>query len=152
MAQKSLDLIEAMRGIAEKAQPITERGVGYKLFTAGLISSMERSEMKRVYRLLKEAREQGDIPWKWIVDETRELEIASAWQSPDEYTRCVINSYRRDYWQSGLSASWSGPRKAPCAASFAPCSMHLASVFRLCTASAAPPRCMVLPMTTTADR
>ena len=35
MAQRSLDLIEAMRDIAEAAQPITGRGVGYKLFTAG---------------------------------------------------------------------------------------------------------------------
>ena len=39
--QKSIELIEAMRAIAEAAQPITGRGVGYKLFTAGLIPSME---------------------------------------------------------------------------------------------------------------
>ena len=71
MAQRSLDLIEAMHAVAEAAQPITGRGVGYKLFTAGLIPSMARTEMQRVYRLLKEAREQGIIPWEWIVDETR---------------------------------------------------------------------------------
>ncbi len=53
MAQRSLDLIEAMRAIAKAAQPITGRGVGYKLFTAGLIPSMARTEMQRVYRLLK---------------------------------------------------------------------------------------------------
>ena len=70
----SLDLIEAMYEAAEAAQPITGRGVGYKLFTAGLIPSMAKKEMQRVYRLLKEAREQGIIPWEWIVDETRELE------------------------------------------------------------------------------
>ena len=74
MAQRSLDLIEAMRAIAKAAQPITGRGVGYKLFAAGLIPSMARAEMQRVYRLLKEAREQGIIPWEWIVDETRALE------------------------------------------------------------------------------
>jgi hypothetical protein len=33
MAPQSLDLIEAMRVIAETTQPITGRGVGYKLFT-----------------------------------------------------------------------------------------------------------------------
>ena len=32
MAQRSLDLIEATRDIAEAAQPITGRGVGYELF------------------------------------------------------------------------------------------------------------------------
>jgi hypothetical protein len=98
MGQKSLDLIEAMRAIAAAVQPITGRGIGYKLFTAGLIPSMEKSEMQRVYRLLTEARERGIIPWGWIVDETRELERISAWDNPEEYARAVITSYRRDYW------------------------------------------------------
>ena len=71
-----IDLIEAMEVIVAAAQPITGRGVGYKLFTAGLIPSME-AEMQRVYRLLKEAREEGMIPWEWIVDESRELERKS---------------------------------------------------------------------------
>ena len=98
MAQRSLDLIEAMRTVAKAAQPITGRGVGYKLFAAGLIPSMERAEMQRVYRLLKEAREQDRIPWSWIVDETRELEKVSTWADPAEYARCVARSYRRDFW------------------------------------------------------
>jgi hypothetical protein len=97
-AQRSLDLIEAMYTIAEAAQPITGRGVGYKLFIAGLNPSMRTADMKRVYRLLKEAREQAIIPWDWIVDESRKLEIISAWDDPEQYARCVINSYRRDYW------------------------------------------------------
>ena len=82
MAQRSLDLIEAMYAMAEAAQPITGRGIGYKLFTAGLIPSMAANEMQRVYRLLKEAREQGMIPWEWIVDETRALERTSTWDDP----------------------------------------------------------------------
>jgi hypothetical protein len=45
-AQRSLDLIDA-----KLSQPITGRGVGYKLFAAGL--SMAKSEMQRVYRLLR---------------------------------------------------------------------------------------------------
>jgi hypothetical protein len=97
-AKKSLDLIEAMYTAAEAAQPITGRGVGYKLFTAGLIPSMAKSEMQRVYRLLKEAREQGDIPWEWIVDETRGVERVSTWDDPEAYARCVAQSYRRDFW------------------------------------------------------
>jgi hypothetical protein len=84
--------------IAEAAQPITGRGVGYKLFIADLIASMARSDMQRVYRLLKDAREDGLIPWDWIVDESRRLERRSSWDDPEQYTRCVINGYRRDYW------------------------------------------------------
>ena len=97
-AQRSLDLIDAMFEAAEAAQPITGRGIGYKLFTAGLIPSMANSEMQRVYRLLKEAREEGIIPWEWIVDETRALERGSTWDNPEEYSRCVARSYRRDFW------------------------------------------------------
>jgi hypothetical protein len=98
MARRSLDLIEAMHAMAEAAQPITGRGIGYKLFAAGLIPSMARNEMQRVYRLLKEARERGIIPWEWIVDETRSLERTSTWANPEEYARCVARSYRRDFW------------------------------------------------------
>ena len=123
MAQRSLDLIEAMYAMAEAAQPITGRGIGYKLFTAGLIPSMARTEMQRVYRLLKEAREQGIIPWEWIVDETRAIERVSTWDDP-----AAVRPLRRPILSPRLlepaaaSASRSGPRRAPCAACLRRCS------------------------------
>jgi hypothetical protein len=97
-AKRSLELIEAMHTITEAGQPITGRGVGYKLFTAGLIPSMAKSEMQRVYRLLREAREREIIPWNWVVDETRSLERVPTWSNPAEYAECVARSYRRDFW------------------------------------------------------
>jgi hypothetical protein len=108
-AQRSLDLIEAMYSAAEAAQPITGRGVGYKLFSAGLIPSMGRNEMQMVYRLLKEAREEGTIPWDWIVDETRELERTPSWDDPADFVRTVSRAYRRDFWlqQPGRVEVWS---------------------------------------------
>jgi hypothetical protein len=98
-AQRSLDLIKAMYEIAEEGQPITGRGVGYKLFSLNLIPSMGRNDMQVVYRLLKEAREEGTIPWEWIVDETRELEQVATWDNATEYLRCTARDYRRDFWQ-----------------------------------------------------
>jgi hypothetical protein len=98
MARRSLKLIETMYTMIEAAQPITGRGVGYKLFVAKLIASMATNDMQRVYRLLKEARERGIIPWEWIVDETRSIERVSTWSDPAEYARCVARSYRRDFW------------------------------------------------------
>ena len=102
-------LIEAMYAIAEAARPITGRGVGYKLFTKGLIPSMERKEMARVYKFLKIAREEGTIPWGWIVDETRELEKVSTWENPESFSTCVARSYRKDFWmqQSERCEVWS---------------------------------------------
>jgi hypothetical protein len=98
MAQSSLDLIDAMRLIAEAAQPITGRGVGYKLFVQKLIRSVERNDMRAVYRLLLKAREQGIIPWEWIVDENRTLERTPTWDDPAEYARATVRDYRRDFW------------------------------------------------------
>ena len=106
-AKKTIDLIDAMYMIAAKAQPITGRGIGYKLFSQGLISSMK--EMPRVYRYLKEAREEGIVPWHWIVDETREVERVSTWDDPAQYVRAVSRSYRRNFWneQSQRVVVWS---------------------------------------------
>jgi hypothetical protein len=98
MAQKSLDLIEVMYTEAEAAQPITGRGIGYKLFTRKLIASMSRKDMAGVYRLLRLARERGRIPWHWIVDETRAIERVNVWDDPAEYVQAVARSYRRDFW------------------------------------------------------
>jgi hypothetical protein len=98
MAKASLKLIEAMREIAEASQPITGRGVGYKLFALYLIASMSRSEMAKVYRLLLIARERGIIPWEYIVDETRAIERVATWDNPEDYAQCVAQSYRRDFW------------------------------------------------------
>ena len=50
-----------MAAIAEDTKPITGRGIGYKLFMSRLIASMSTADMKRVYRLLKEACERGMI-------------------------------------------------------------------------------------------
>src|SRR5215475_3662049 len=61
MAHASLDLIKVMHDEAEAAQPITGRGIGYKLFARGLIDSMSKNEMQKVYHLLRIAREQGKI-------------------------------------------------------------------------------------------
>jgi hypothetical protein len=97
-SKRSVALTEAMYAAAEAAQPITGRGIGYKLFVKKLIASMARSEMQRVYRLLKEAREQGDLPWEWIVDETRGLEISATWSSPEEFAEEMATAYRRSFW------------------------------------------------------
>jgi hypothetical protein len=97
-SQRSLDLIRAMYRIAEAAQPITGRGVGYKLFAEGLIASMGRADMQRVYRLLKEQRERGELPWEWIVDETRDLEITATWANPTEFADEMTLAYRRAFW------------------------------------------------------
>jgi hypothetical protein len=98
MAKASIELIDAMYDIAERCRPITGRGVGYQLFAAKLIPSMSRPDMAKVYRLLVLAREREIIPWPWIVDETRSLEIVSTWSNPEEFAEACVRQYRKDYW------------------------------------------------------
>jgi hypothetical protein len=129
----TIKLIEAMHRIAEETRPITGRGVGYKLFAAGLISGMP--EMPKVYRALTAAREDGTIPWEWIVDETRELEAVSTWRGP------MVSSTGATCGRPNPIPSKSGPRRAPFAASCGQCSRSTASAFASCMALRRRRRC-----------
>jgi hypothetical protein len=98
-SQKSIELVEAAIEILREIQPATVRACCYRLFTAGLIPDMGRSNTNRVSTQLVWAREQGYLPWEWIVDETREAERTSTWSSPDQIIEAAVHGYRRDYWQ-----------------------------------------------------
>jgi hypothetical protein len=49
------------------------------------------------------ARENDEIPWEWIVDETRSAEGSRGWNDPQAFARAVTRSYRRDYWSQQLT-------------------------------------------------
>jgi hypothetical protein len=97
-AQHNLDLIEEAYRILEAIQPCSVRAVCYQLFIRHQIDSMARHNTNRVSAQLVDAREQGRIPWHWIVDETREAERAPTWKNPAAFTQAASRSYRRDNW------------------------------------------------------
>lgn len=98
LAQKTQDLIDAAASILSDIQPATVRGVCYQLFNRKLIRDMSRNLTQKVSRILVQARERGIIPWEWIVDETRPVELVSSWIDPERFMRTVIRSYRKDRW------------------------------------------------------
>ncbi len=98
LAQKTQDLIDAAALILAEIQPATVRGVCYQLFNRKLIPNMSKSSTGKVSRLLVQARERELIPWEWIVDETRQVELVSSWRDPERFMRTVIHSYRKDRW------------------------------------------------------
>ena len=49
-------------------------------------------------QLLTRAREEGEIPWEWIVQEGRAIERVPSWADPAAYARAVQASYRRNKW------------------------------------------------------
>src|ERR1043166_3044043 len=79
IAQKTRTLIDAAAEILREIQPATVRAVCYRLFPLGLIDSMAKTNTNKVSNALVYAREEGFVPWEWIVDETREPERVSAW-------------------------------------------------------------------------
>lgn len=106
---RSLKLLEAAREILAEIRPATVRAVCYRLFVAGIIDSMEKKNTSRVSVQLTWAREQGIIPWHWIVDETREAECIPAWDDPESFAKSISRQYRRDNWsqQDVLLEVWS---------------------------------------------
>lgn len=97
-AKKTLAILAASIRILKEIQPASARGISYRLFTEGLMSSMAKSNTNMVSRLLVEARENGDIPWEWIVDETREAETIASWNNPTEIIEQACRQYRRNNW------------------------------------------------------
>lgn len=97
-SRRSIELIETAIAILEQIQPCSVRAVCYQLFTRGAIGSMAKNETNKVSTQLTWAREHGRLPWDWIVDETRQPEVVSAWENPAAYIDTVSRSYRRDRW------------------------------------------------------
>ena len=95
---KSLEIIKASIRILEEIQPASVRAVCYRLFTEKLIPNMSKGSTNAVGTQLVYARENGLIPWDWIVDETREAETISSWSNPESIIRAAVNGYRKDYW------------------------------------------------------
>jgi hypothetical protein len=60
---------------------------------------METRHTQRISRILTDARERGEIPWEWIVDETREAERPGTWADPESFADAAMRSFRRDRWQ-----------------------------------------------------
>ncbi|MDE2457059.1 MAG: hypothetical protein KGL43_26000 [Burkholderiales bacterium] len=99
-AQRTMDLIAAAIEILREKQPASVRAVCYQLFIAGRIASMAKNETNAVSRHLVWAREQGMLPWEWLVDETREAETIASWSDPESIIKQAVKQYRKDYWES----------------------------------------------------
>lgn len=96
--KRRLHLLERCQEIIEAVQPITVRGVCYRLFVAKLIDSMAVKNTQKISRLLLWAREDGFVPWEWIVDESRQIEDSGGFADLEAYGRVIEKAYRRDFW------------------------------------------------------
>ena len=103
LTAKTKAIIDACYQIAQERQPISVRGVCYALFEIyRLLPDMKKPSTAKAGRALLYAREQGIIPWEWIVDGSRSGHTYNygGWQSPAHYAETItqVNDYRKDYW------------------------------------------------------
>jgi len=96
---QTLAMVDAISRILEEIQPCSVRAVCYQLFVRKLISGMTKNNTNSVGGKLVWARENGVIPWAWIVDETREAETISTWANPESIINAAVRGYRKDYWR-----------------------------------------------------
>jgi hypothetical protein len=97
-SQATLDLLEACKKIIEETEPITIRGICYRLFVAKFIDSMATKNTQKISRLLTQAREEGEVDWDSIVDESRQMEEWSQYRDLNEFGEYVQTLYTRDFW------------------------------------------------------
>jgi hypothetical protein len=123
-------LIEARR-VLEEIQPATVRGVCYKLFSAGLLPSMEKGSTDKMSNLLAREREDGTIPWEWIVDDGRQARQAAVWNTKFSFAKATVSDFRLDPWsqQAVRVEVWS--EKGTVAGVLAPVLTDLAVTFRV---------------------
>jgi hypothetical protein len=95
---ETLTLVARAKGILGEQHPHSVRGVCYQLFVNGWLRSMAKLDTDKVSKHLVWAREQGIIPWDWIVDESRPDGHVSTWRDLSEYLKTVARSFRLDYW------------------------------------------------------
>jgi len=97
-SKATIDLLQACKDIIEETEPITIRGVCYRLFVAKLIDSMATKNTQKISRLLTRAREDGEVDWDSIVDESRSMEQVSQFRDLEHYGEVIAEAYRRDFW------------------------------------------------------
>lgn len=95
--QKTRKLIEQARAVLEAENPMTVRQSFYRLVSKRVLKN-NRKDYQKLSRVLTLAREQGEIPFDWIVDRSRPTYAMDVWEDPKEYMETCTLAYRKDYW------------------------------------------------------
>jgi hypothetical protein len=91
---------QLLRRLAERDQPASVR----HLFYAAVVAEMPgitktKSGYLKIQRLALEMRRSGELPYEWVVDNTRLAQYLPTWDSPEEALADMHGAYRRDLWR-----------------------------------------------------
>jgi hypothetical protein len=98
LRSKNLSLAFVATQLALEQNPITLRGLMYRIVSAGWLPSTDKEHYHRLGRVLTTLREAGVFPFGWIVDNIRSTEKPSSWSGLGDFAETVKRCYRKDFW------------------------------------------------------
>ena len=97
--RRSRDEMEVIRqaipDVIEDDPPMTVRQVFYQLVSRGVIEKTEGQYQRTVIRLMTEMRLSGELPYDWVVDESRRVRITETFDSVQDAIEHTAQFYRR---------------------------------------------------------
>jgi hypothetical protein len=96
--QKTLPLAFVVTQAALDEQPLTVRRILYRVVSDNWLPSTDTKYYNQIKRVTRILREDGVVPFKWIVDHVRSTEKPSSWANLEDFAKTVQNAYRKDFW------------------------------------------------------
>lgn len=95
-AAKTIAIGEAADRVLDKSRwPMTLRQTYYALVSSGVIPKTENA-YRQLGTIVKDLREDGKIPWEWVVDNNRVVNAARTWNGLQGLLDDAALMYRRD--------------------------------------------------------
>jgi hypothetical protein len=95
---KALALAIVASEILVAGQPMTLRGLFYRVVSGGWFPSTDKQHYQTLMRIMTILREAGAVPFRWIVDGVRSTIKPSSWSGLADFTETVRDAYRKDFW------------------------------------------------------
>lgn len=93
-------LKQALLAILTADHPQTVRQVFYQMVSRGFVDKTEQEYDGTVCRLLGEMREDGRVPWDWVIDNTRWVRRPVTYDELSHAIYSLARGYRRDLWKN----------------------------------------------------
>jgi hypothetical protein len=95
------EIDDAIYEIAEAEEPVTVRGLFYRVVSRGLVPKTDKDKNNGYAVVQREAlkmRRRGDLPYGWITDGTRLTYRPDTWSSAQAALENTAQMYRRALW------------------------------------------------------
>lgn len=102
--QDQLLRLELLR-LAAELQPITVRGLYYQSVVSATLDFITKDSLGSttnydlVQRRVLDMRKSGEMPWEWVVDESRASYGVNRWNNPAGFAETAPFFYRLDFWR-----------------------------------------------------